>query len=183
MQVKKKMKTRRAAAAALGLIAAAAVPGPAHGLELSATVTAGLFQVGTSAMFAVMPSLTLRLGPVQGLDLTLADGFMMFPGPGAPFGFDNRLSVGLGYSWPAFDVDVAGSLSGYWMHACGAELCGRVMGLAPGARARVSYFPWSSSLGITLAGDVGWYGGDSLVLPGNAAATITAGPVLRWQGK
>lgn len=47
----------------------------------------------------------------------------------------------------------------------------------------MSYFPWSSSLGITLAGDVGWYGGDSLVLPGNAAATITAGPVLRWQQK
>lgn len=162
-----------------GLCALGAVLPEAQALEVAGTAYFGVFQVGTTTRFAVAPGLALRLGAAEGVQLVLQDSFVMFPGPG-PFGFNNQLSAGLGYSWESFDVDVAGSLSAYWMHACGSTLCGRVVGVAPGARVRVAYFPLSWS-GLALTGDVGWYGGSSLVLPGGPAATIVAGPVFRWK--
>jgi hypothetical protein len=152
----------------------------AHGLELAGTASFGAFQVGTTTMFAVAPGVALRLGPGSGVNLTLQDSFVMFPGPGR-FGFDNRVSVGAGYSWPTLDVDLSAVLSGYWMPACGPTLCGQVMGVAPGARARVSYF-LHERFGVAVTGDVGWYGGRSLVLPDSTAVTVVMGPVLRWKG-
>lgn len=157
-----------------------AAPSAAEAFELAGTASFGAFQVGTTTMFAVAPGVALRLGPDQGVNLTLQDSFVMFPGQGR-FGFDNRASLGVGYAWPMFDVDVAASLSGYWMPACGRTLCGQVMGVAPGARARVSYY-MHDRFGVAVTADVGWYGGRSLVLPDSTAVTVVIGPVLRWKG-
>lgn len=154
-------------------------PGEARALEIAGTASFGAFQVGTTTRFAVAPGLALRLGSAEGVQLVLQDSLLLFPGPG-PFGFNNQFSAGVGYSWKDFDLDVAGSLSAYWMHACGNTLCGRVLGAAPGARARAAYFPFSWS-GVAVTGDVGWYGGSSLVLPGGPAVTVVAGPVFRWK--
>lgn len=162
----------------VGLCLLGAAAQEADAFEVSGTAAFGAFQVGTTTRFAVAPGIAFRFGDVEGVNLTVQDNFVMFPGPG-PFGFNNQTSVGVGYSWKSFDVDVAGSLSAYWMHACGTSLCGRVLGLAPGVRTKVSYFPldWS---GVAVTADVGWYGGSSLVLPGGMAATIVFGPVARW---
>jgi hypothetical protein len=153
-----------------------------NAFEIAGTASFGVFQVGATTRFAVAPGFALRFGDADGVNLALQDNLVLFPGPGA-FGFNNQASVGVGRSWKSFDFDVAASLSAYWMGACGNTLCGRVVGVAPGARVRFSYFPVESSewLGATLTGDVGWYGGSSLVLPGGPAVTIVAGPVIRWK--
>ena len=166
----------RSLVAGLCLLAA---PAPARAFEVSGTAYFGAFQVGTTARFTVAPGLAVRFGNAEGFNLTLHDGLLLFPGPG-PFGLNNQLSAGVGWSWPTVDLDVAASLSAYWMHACGDTLCGRVVGLAPGGRARVSYFPFDMA-GVALTADAGWYGGSSLVLPGGLAVTVIAGPVIRWK--
>ncbi len=65
------------------------------------------------------------------------------------------------------------------MPACGAALCGRVVGLAPGGHARVNVY-FFGRLGLSVSASLEWIGGRSLVLPGNLATTIVAGPVIRW---
>lgn len=169
----------RLSCVAVGLTCLLGLPRPAGALEVSGTLRLGVFQVGTTSLFAVTPALGLRLGPARGVNLSLQDDLVLFPGPRNPFGLDNRFSAGVGYSAGDWDVDAGASLSAYWMYACGDALCGRVVGLAPGARVRVSYFP-AGFLGVAVSGDVGWYGGRSLVLPGGPAFSVAAGPVFRW---
>lgn len=154
---------------------------PADAFEVAGTTSFGVFQVGTTSRFAVAPGLAVRLGPGEGFNIVVQDSLVLFPGPGR-FGFDNRTSVGLGWSWPTVDLTVGATLSQYWMPACGNTLCGQVMGLSPGAMAQVSYYPFEFA-GMTATGIYGWYGGNSLVLPGGSAVTFTVGPVFRWKKK
>jgi len=174
-------KTRAGRGLVPALVAAAIMSWtgpPVHAFEIAGTASFGAFQVGTSTLFAVAPGLAVRLGARDGLNLVLQDDLVLFPGPGR-FGLDNRFSVGVGYSWPTVSIDAAASVSGYWLPACGTTLCGQVMGVAPGGRARVSYYPLDN-FGVSVTGYLGWYGGDSLVLPGSVAATVVVGPSLRW---
>lgn len=160
----------------------AAFPRSAGALEIAGTASFGGFQVGTTTRFAVAPGMSMRFGDAEGLNLSVQNSLVLFPGPG-PFGFSNQASIGVGYARKTFDVDLSASLSGYWMTVCGNTLCGRVVGVAPGVRMRISYFPFETTewFGAALTGDVGWYGGDSLVLPGGLAATLVAGPAIRWK--
>lgn len=139
--------------------------------------SAGAFQVGTTTRLAMAPTVSIHLA--EPVSLTFQDTLLLFPGPGK-FGFNNQTSVGLGYFSNNFNIDVGASFSQYWMDVCGTELCGRVIGVAPGARAKVSYFMWES-IGLAVNADIGWYGGRSLVLPDGLAFMGIVGPVFRWK--
>ena len=171
------MDHRRTCLAAAAMALAVSAPAQAAGPPGAVGISAGVFQVGTTSRLAVAPTVSLNL--TSPFSLTLQNTTLLFPGPGR-FGFNNQTSVGLGYFSDKVNIDVAAVLSQYWMDACGSTLCGRVVGVAPGGRAKVTYYMWDS-FGLSINADVGWYGGRSLVLPGGPAFMAIGGPVFRWK--
>ena len=97
-------------------------------------------------------------------------------------GIYNQTSVTLGYASENANFSVGPSLSIYSMPACGIDLCGRVVGLAPGGHAQVSVY-LVGPLGVSVSATVDWVGGNSLVLPGGVAAMVVAGPAIRWSAE
>ncbi|WP_272458770.1 hypothetical protein [Polyangium jinanense] len=97
-------------------------------------------------------------------------------------GVYNHTSVAVGYASQQGNFSLGPSLSLYTMPACGVTLCGRVAGVAPGARAQADVY-FVGPLGVSVSAAVDWVGGRSLVLPGGMAAMVVAGPVLRWGAK
>ena len=95
-------------------------------------------------------------------------------------GISNETSATLGYASKTSMFSIGPSFSVYAMPACGAELCGRVVGVSPGGHAQASTY-FAGPFGVMFQANVAWMGGSSRVSAGGVAAMVVAGPVLRWR--
>lgn len=152
----------------------------AGAFELSGGVSVGGILAGTEPHLTVTPHAGLSW-PVGGaLLLRGLDACSILPAiDKRGVGVYNQVSAAIGYSVKKGDISIGPSLAIYSMPACGATLCGRVGGVAPGGRAQINIY-LTSFFGVSVSGSLDWIGGRSFVLPGGVAATVVAGPVLRW---
>ena len=167
----------------VGLLCACSLvvaPAPALALEFSGGVSVGGIQVGTEPELAVSPF----VGWLWRRDERLPDR--------SPQRAQHRSRAGVGvYDWTAFTfgyatktgyVSLGPSLSVYMMRVCGAVICDRVMGVAPGGRAQSDWY-FAGRLGASTSVNVDWAGGSSRVLPGSMVLMVTAGPIWRFGGE
>ena len=158
-------------------------PMPARASELSSGVSLGGVQAGTVPRLAVSPNVGIIWHMNGGAVLALHDLFSVLPPIGkSGFGVYNHTSAALGYAWENGQFDAGPSFSIYSMIACGATLCGRVTGVAPGGYVQASLY-FDGPLGVSVSAHVDWVGGSSLVLPGGVALMVVVGPVFRWNLK
>lgn len=156
----------------------------AEAFELSGGVSVGGMLIGTVPHLAVSPHASASWRRDNGFMFAAHEMCsILIPAHGeAGPGVYNQTSAAIGYAWERQSFSVGPSLSFYSMSACGATLCGRVVGLSLGGRAQVNVY-FAGPFGIAVSGSLEWVGGRSLVLPGGPAATIVAGPVLRWKSE
>lgn len=163
---------------ACGLVLA---PMPVEALELSGGVSLGGILAGTQPHLAVSPhaGLSFRLG--SGFLFAVHDVLSLLPATNKDgLGVRNETSAALGAAWEKGNFSVGPALSFYSMPTCRNTLCGRVVGLSPGVHAQASAY-FAGPLGVSVSATVDWLVGSSLILPGGVAATVVAGPVVRWQ--
>jgi hypothetical protein len=160
-----------------------AVPAPAMAFDLNSGVNVGGAVAGTVPRFAVSPMVGISWRTDSGFMYGFHDLFCVLPPfDKASVGVYNQTAASIGYASKEISISAGPSFSVYSMPACGPALCGRVTGLAPGAHAQVTRHiagPW----GVSAIANVDWIGGKSLVLHGDFAATVVAGPVLRWSNQ
>jgi hypothetical protein len=162
----------------IGVLLAAARSADAY--ELSGGVSLGGILVGTVPRLTVSPHGGFSWSREGGFLFAVHDVCNLVPGTGMlGFGVYNQTSASVGYVSKQFDLSLGPSLSVYSLPACGATLCGRVVGLAPGGRVETNLY-FAGALGVSASGSLDWVGGQSLVLPGGWAAMVVVGPVLRW---
>ncbi len=165
------------------LVLLVAVPGEAKAVELSGGAGLGGILAGVVPRFAVSPYVSVSFPMESGLLLGVHSVCNILPvGGKLGMGISSQTSGAIGYAWKTGALSVGPSLSIYSMPACGAELCGRVVGLSPGGHAQASLY-FAGPLGISIHADAAWVGGSSLVLPGGLAVMVVAGPVLRWRSE
>jgi hypothetical protein len=170
--------TRGCSACAAALLMVLA-PRPVGAFELSAGVSLGGIQAGTVPRFAVSPGAAIAWRTESGFMLSVDDLVNIVPPiQGSKAGVDNHTSIAFGYAWVNGSFGAGPSLSIYSLPACGAQLCGRVVGLSPGAHLQASLY-FAGPLGVSVSAEIDWMGGRSLVLPGGVAAMVVAGPVFR----
>jgi hypothetical protein len=169
---------RRAALFVLVLLVVV-VPTRAEALELSGGVSLGLIQAGTVPHLAVGPhaGASWRIKSFQLVAHDLCSFLPPIQKTGA--GVYNQTSVTIGYAWEDGNFSIGPSMAIYSMATCGVSLCGRVAGVAVGGHAQTNVYV-AGSLGVSVSAEVDWVGGNSLVLPGDVAAMVVAGPVIRW---
>lgn len=159
------------------------VPVSAEAFEISGGVNLGGILMGTEPRLAVSPQARIGWRAEGGFLFAVHDAFSIVPATNRlAVGVYNETSIAFGIASDNANFSVGPSLAVYSMPACGATLCGRVVGLAPGGHVGLSVY-FAGPLGVSVNASVSWVGGDSLVLPGGVAAMIVAGPVLRWGGK
>jgi hypothetical protein len=158
------------------------VPQPAQAFELSGGVSMGGVLIGVDPRLAVTPHLggvwhvgNVALAAQNQLNVLAAVNKL-------GVGVYNQASLSAGYAWKTGNVTLGPAFSAYSMPACSATLCGRVVGIGAGAHAQLNVY-LVGPVGVSLSANVDWIGGSSLVLPGNVAAMIIAGPVFRWSPK
>ena len=156
----------------------------AEALELSGGVGVGGVLIGTVPHLGVSPHASASWRRDNGFMFSAHDMCsILIPARGeAGPGVYNLTSAAVGYAWERQNFSVGPTLSFYSISACGAKLCGRVIGMAVGGRAQVNAY-FAGPFGIAVSGSLEWVGGRSLVLPGGLAATIVAGPMLRWSSE
>lgn len=177
------MRTKGRRFAGAVLVMFVVVPRPAGALELSGGVNLGGFLVGTVPRLAVSPNAGLSWPIYCGFNVTVHDALNMLPPINQTrLGTYNQTTISLGYASDNGSLSAGPSLSIYSIPACGVTWCGRVAGVAPGGNARASLY-FDGPLGVSLSASVEWIGGSSRVLFGGVAATVVAGPVLRWNSK
>jgi len=136
--------------------------------------------VGAVPRFAVSPHVGMSWRRESGFLFAFHDLCSILPTTKRlGVGVYNQTSAAIGYASEKFNLSAGPSISVYSMDACGATLCGPVVGLAPGGHAQVNVY-FAGRLGVSVRANVDWVGGQSLVLPGGVAAMLVAGPVLRW---
>ncbi|WP_437798674.1 hypothetical protein [Sorangium sp. So ce693] len=155
-------------------------PRPVHAREFSAGVSVGGIQVGTESRLALSPFAKVLWRKSSEFRLELHNMFSIVPG--SRVGLYDRTAVTLGYDTKTGSVSLGPSLSLYSMPVCGAVLCNRVMGLAPGGRAQSDWY-FAGRLGASTSLNVDWAGGSSRVLPGSVVVMVTAGPIWRFGGE
>ncbi len=155
------------------------VPQRVEAMELSTGVSAGGFLAGTVPHIAVSPQVRLLWHKDSGLIFTAQEMLSILVPNGDSVGAYAHSAATIGYATETRDFSVGPALSLYYMPACGTTLCGHVGGLAAGGHAAVNAY-FFGALGLSVSASVEWIGGRSLILPGNAAAMVVAGPVLRW---
>lgn len=153
----------------------------ASATELSGGMSVGGFQVGTIPSLALSP----HFGASWHVKHNLVFAFhnlcsLLPPLGGAELGVFNKTSMAIGYAMEKATFSIGPAFSFYYIPACGLNLCGRVVGVAPGANAQTEMYI-AGPLGISMNANVHWVGGRSLVLPGGVAVMIVAGPVFRWR--
>jgi hypothetical protein len=153
-------------------------------VEVTGGLSMGVFQAGTIPRIAVTPHAGISWRKESGFLFAVNDLFnILTPINKAGIGVFNKTSITVGFGWKNVDGTVGPSLSIYSMPACGATfLCGRVVGVSPGGHAQIDVY-FAESLGVSVSGTLDWIGGRSAVLHDGIAATVVAGPVLRWRGK
>lgn len=167
----------------LGPLAACALlvlPTKAEAVEITGGVGVGGILIGTEPSLAVSPFVGLRWSMGRQVAVEAHNMFSVLPG--SRVGIHDRTSVTLGYGWKTGHVSVGPSISLYSLLACGPAICRRVEGAAPGGHAQTDWY-FAGPLGVSVSANVAWYGGNSVVLPGNVAAMVTAGPTLRVEAK
>lgn len=152
----------------------------AQAVEINGGVSVGGLQVGTEPKLAVSPFVGVAWHSESGFSVSLHNMFSVVVG--SRVGVHNRTSATLGYAWGTGDFSVGPSLSFYSLLVCGPLVCRRVEGAAPGGHVQVDWY-FLGPLGVSLSGNVAWYGGASSVLPGSVAVMVTAGPILRLEAK
>jgi len=156
------------------------ISSPAEALEVSGGVGLGGVLIGPDPRLAVSPHLAMswRLG--SGAALSAYERLNLLPAATRlGIGIYSQTSAAIGYAWDAGNLSIGPTLSIYSMPACGAVLCGRVVGVGPGGHAQIDVY-FAGSLGVSVSANVDWLGGSSPVLRGSVAAMILAGPVFRW---
>ncbi len=148
--------------------------------QFSGGLSIGGIQIGAAPLLAVSPFAGAHWRNDQGFLLELHNMFSVLPG--RYLGVHDRISATAGYDWKHGVISLGPSLSLYSMVVCGAVICRRVEGLAPGAHSQIEWY-FAEPLGVAVSANVAWYGGKSVVLPGNGALMVTAGPVLKWEAK
>jgi hypothetical protein len=170
-------RSMRPAALVLALLG---VPRRADAAEVDGGVGVGGILAGTVPHLAVSPYGDVSWPRSSGFLIALHEMIsVVVPSDKDGVGVYEQTSVAVGYAAEKRNFSVGPSLSIYSMPACGAMLCGRVVGLAPGGHAQVNVFLYGR-LGVSVNATLDWVGGRSLVLPGGLAAMVVAGPVLRW---
>lgn len=170
---------RRITWAAMVVLVLVVVPTPAGAFELSGGVSLGGILAGTAPRLAVSPHAGIAWRIDGGLLFAVQDLFSVLPPIGtAGAGVVNHTSAAIGYASKGGNFSVGPSLSFYSMPACGATLCGRVVGLSAGGHMQADVY-FAELLGVSVSADVDWIGGSSRVLPGGVAAMVVAGPVFR----
>ncbi|WP_437912805.1 hypothetical protein WME73_38225 [Sorangium sp. So ce302] len=155
------------------------VPASAQALEFSSGVSVGGIQVGTEPKLAVSPFAGWLWRKER--DFRIEVHNMLSVIPGTRVGVYDRTAVTVGYVTKTGNVSLGPSLSLYSMPVCGAVICDRVMGLAPGGRAQSDWY-FAGRLGASTSLNVDWAGGSSRVLPGSVVVMVTAGPIWRFGG-
>lgn len=175
-------KVSRAPRAYFMLVACALIASPvaAQAFQINGGISVGGIQIGTEPTLAVSPFVGVRWRNEQGFLLELQNIFSILPG--RRIGVHDQTSATLGYAWNTGSFSLGPSLSFYSMFACVSVICLRVEGGAPGGHAQADWY-FAEPLGVSVTANVAWYGGSSLVLPGNVAVMVTAGPVLRLEAK
>jgi hypothetical protein len=169
-----------AGALALGLPCSQARADPA--VELSVATGLGAFVAGvTPGRFAVSPSASVSLRGERGF-FVARDTTSFLGASGGRFGVDNETTLGGGISWELVNLSAGLSLAEYSLPLCGARLCGRVHGLAPGADLRLDVFgPYlSGALGISVDCAGIWITGNASPVWSGVAARCSAGPIFRF---
>jgi hypothetical protein len=156
-------------------------PTDAEAFEVSGGVSFGGVLAGSKPHFSVTPQAGITWRTESRFLVAAHEMFSIMPATNkSGVGVYNRTSVVVGYAAESINLSAGPSLSIYFMPACNAaSLCARVVGLSPGLYAQASMY-FAGPLGATVSAGVDWIGGSSRVLPGGVAATIIAGPVLRW---
>ena len=179
----KSLNSRRRSVASAVVLVLVVVPKAAAALEISSGVSLGGIQIGTVPRLAVSPNASLSWHMESGFMFAVHDVFNIVPPiKTSGLGVYNHTAVAIGYAWENGNLSAGLALSIYSVLACGATLCGRVVGVAPGGHAQASLY-FAEPLGVSVSADVDWVGGRSLVLPGGVAAMVVAGPVIRWSSK
>ncbi|WP_231864841.1 hypothetical protein [Sorangium cellulosum] len=111
-----------------------AAPVPALALEFSGGVSVGGIQVGTEPELAVSPFIGWLWRRTSDFRIEVHNMLSIVPGAGV--GVYDRTAVTFGYTTKTGNISLGPSLAIYMMRVCGAVICDRVMGLAPGARAQ-----------------------------------------------
>ncbi|WP_437314979.1 hypothetical protein [Sorangium sp. So ce385] len=173
--------TGRQSPSAAGLaLVLSVVPTQADASELSAGISFGWIQAGTATRLAVSPHAGISWRTKSNILIHVHDLLSVVPPiqiGGA--GVYNSTAAALGYGWDHGDFSAGPSVAIYFMPACGSALCGRVAGMAAGARAQTNAYV-AGPLGVSVSANVDWVDGNSLVLPGHLSVLVVAGPVLRW---
>lgn len=167
----------------LGVLCACGVvlaPTMAQALEVNFGLSVGGIQVGTEPRLAVSPFLGLLWHTEGGFLLEVHNMFSILSE--SRVGLHDRTSATLGYTWHTGNISLGPSLSFYWMLACDPLACRRALGAAPGVHTQLDWY-FARFLGGSLSANVAWYGGSSSVLPDNPAVMITAGPIVRLEGR
>ena len=165
--------------AAMVVLLLVVVPTPAGAFELSGGVSLGGILAGTAPRLAVSPHAGIAWHIDGGLLFAVQELFSVLPPIGtAGAGVVNHTSAAIGYASKGGNFSAGPSLSIYSMPACGATLCGRVVGLSAGGHMQADVY-FAEPLGVSVSADVDWIGGSSRVLPGGVAAMVVAGPVFR----
>ena len=169
--------------AGTALLVFIAAPTPAAALEITGGVNVGGFLAGAAPHLAVSPNAGISWPAESGIMLAAHDAVSILPPMnGTGLGIYNHTTIAIGYAGENLNLSAGPSLAIYSMASCGRFFCGRVVGLAPGANGRADLF-FTGPLGVALSVNVDWVSGSSLVLPGGVAASVVAGPVLRWNSK
>jgi hypothetical protein len=158
-------------------------PVQAHAFEVNVGVSVGGILAGVVPRLALSPHVGLSLPLESGFLLEVHELCSVLPiGGKLGIGVFNQTSAAIGYASKTSAFSIGPSLSIYAMPACGAELCGRVVGLSPGGHAQASLY-FAGPVGVSIHADAAWVGGTSLVLPGGLAVMVVAGPVIRWRSE
>lgn len=161
-----------------------AAPRPARAVEVSGGVSAGGMLAGTIPRLAISPHVGVSWRTEGGFLFQARNvcSLLLTAGAKGDVGIYDQTSATLGYATEMSTFSAGPSLSIYSMTACGASLCGRLAGVAPGGRVQVSVY-FADPLGVEASLSADWVGGSSLVLPGGVAVMAIAGPVLRWRSR
>lgn len=171
---------RRATRNLLGamLLAMSVVTTPAEAVEVNGGFGVGALAIGSVPRLSLSPHVGLLLKSDSGCLLALSDTVQVLPTRSGA-GIVNQTVLGGGYGTENVTFTVGAAVAIYSMYLCESEYCGRVVGVAPGASARVDAY-FIGPLGISVSVNVSWFGGSSPVLPGSLVAMAAAGPVVRY---
>ena len=156
---------------------------PAQALEFGGGVSLGGIVTGTRPRFAVSPHAGVSWHSANGFMLAAHEMCSVLPaGDRHGVGIYNQASVAPGYATENATFSIGPSFSAYSTPACNATICGRVVGLALGARFQANVY-FAGPLGVSLSANADWITGSASAFLGSATAMIVAGPVLRWSPK